>query len=82
MEGPAPPDLCHRVSVFHMNTELAEPVVSLGERRGVESSSHTHASRRNLPPLLPVENTWRAPDEELKKQNGTKRDSSWVMFHE
>lgn len=59
-------DLCHCVSVFHTNA--AQCVW-----RGVECSSHTHASRRNLPPLLPVENMWRAQDGEIKKQNETKR---------
>lgn len=66
-------DLCHCVSVFHTNTGPAESAVCLREWRGVESSSHTHVSRRNLPPLLPVENTWRGQDGEIKKQNETKR---------
>lgn len=58
--------------LFHTNTDTAESVMCLRERWGVESSSHTHASRRNLPPLLPVENTRRARGEEIKIQNEIK----------
>lgn len=61
---PAPPaagpgQICAVAWVlFRTNISPAESAVRLRGRRGVESSSHTHASRRNLPPLLPVENTW------------------------
>ena len=62
--------LCHCVSAFNTPAQPSRPCVW----RGVESSSHTHASRRNLPPLLPL---WRTRGEaklgRLKKQNETKR---------
>lgn len=63
----APGQICAIAWGFFTQTP-AQPSVW----RGVESSSHTHASRRNLPPLLPVENMWRGQDGEIKKQNETK----------
>lgn len=64
--------------LFHTNTD---PAVWPGGRRGVESSSHTRASTRNL--LLPVENTWRARGEEIQAQNETKKGEkgSWIKFY-
>lgn len=86
---PAPPaagpgQICAVAWVlFSTNINPVESAMRLGGRRGVESSSHTHASRRNLPPLLPVESSWRARGEEIKTQNETKRGEpgSWIKFH-
>lgn len=95
-KGPFPPslesgtNLCHCVSVFHTNTNRSESFMCVWAKgRGVESSSHTHACRSSLPPLLPAEDTWQTEIEgegepemnrfkKNPKQNVT--HSSWIKF--